>query len=292
MNQISNVYDVPETTAMECRVSGRMALEGATVEIHHYRFRGPQGGVFRSRRGFLDLALSPRPGTPQGAYPAIAGSAPRPLGDIIFIPANEELETEWGEGEQTSICCGFDRVDVDGEGPILDSAALEASLDVRNAHVRDALQRLAREIENPGLCSALLAEAIWTELAIQLHRHLMRPRDVVPGGLSRLSTMQLRRIDEMIDQPGRLPTITELAKLCDVSTRHFFRIFRASTGRTLAGYATEKRIDCAKQLLSAPRPAVKEVAWRCGFETPAAFSAAFRRSVGLTPKEFRQSRQH
>ncbi|MBA2933712.1 helix-turn-helix transcriptional regulator [Sphingomonas sp. CGMCC 1.13654] len=292
MGQISNVYDVPETTAMECRVSGRIALERATVEIHHYRFRGPQGGVFRSRRGFLDLALSPRPGTPQGAYPAIAGSAPQPLGDIIFIPANQELETEWGEGEQTSVCCAFDRVDVDGEGHILDSAALEASLDVRNVYVRDALQRLAREIENPGLCSALLAEAIWTELAIELHRYLMRPREASPGSLSRLSTTQLRRIDEMIDRPGRLPTIAELAKLCDVSTRHFFRIFRASTGRTLAGYATEKRIDRAKQLLSSPRPAVKEVAWRCGFETPAAFSAAFRRSVGITPMEFRQSRKH
>jgi len=292
MNQISNVYDVPDTAAMECRVTGRIALRQATVEIHHYRFRGPQGGVFRSHRGFLDLALSPRPGVPRGAYAAIPGSPLRPLGDMIFIPANQDLATEWGEGEQMSVCCGFDRVDPDGEGPILDSATLEASLDLRNAYVREALVRLAREIEHPGLCSALLAEAIWTELAIELHRYLHHPREHASGTVSRLTSRQLQQIEELIDQPGKLPTITDLARLCDVSTRHFFRLFRASTGQTLAGYATEKRIDRAKRLLAAPRPAVKEVAWRCGFETAAAFSAAFRRSVGVTPKEFRQTLIH
>jgi AraC family transcriptional regulator len=292
MSTISAVYDVPETPALQCRVTGRLALAQVTVEIHQYRFNGPQDGVFRSPRAFLDLALSPRPGMPRGAYPAMVRQGLQPLGDIIFIPAGQGLETKWGAGEQTSICCGFEEGRVDLDDATFTASELEACLDVRSAYVREALVRLAREIEAPGFCSDLLAEAIWTELVIELSRYLQRSRGAADQHHGRLTAAQLRRIEELIEQPGKLPSIAALAQLCDLSTRHFFRMFRAATGETLAAYAAARRIDRAKQLLTAPRPAVKEVAWRCGFETSAAFSAAFRKSVGVTPKQFRQSMLH
>lgn len=288
MASISAVYDVPQVSGMDCSVAGRMVLPRATVELHHYRFTGPQSRVFRSGRGFLDLALSRRPGAPIGHYTAAPRSDPIPMGDIIFIPAGQDLETRWGEGEQRSICCGFEALVGDDRDLLADEAALEASLDVRSPQVRDALLRLACEIESPDFGSALLAEALMTEVCVQLARYFRRP----PGGAdgpSRLDQGQLRRIDEAIEQPGPLPSVADLAQLCDVSTRHFFRLFRVSTGQTLASYAAERRIARAKALLQQRQPPIKEIAWRCGFETPAAFSAAFRKAVGTTPKAFRQT---
>lgn len=288
MASISAVFDVPDVRGMDCHVTGRMVLPRATVELHHYRFTGPQCGVFRSGRGFLDLALSRRPGAPRGQYAALPRREPIPMGDIIFIPAGQDLETRWGEGEQRSICCGFEGLMGPDDDLVADGLALEASLDVRSPAVRDALMRLAREIESPDFGSALLCEALLTEAGVQLHRWFRgsaRDRE----GPSRLDLVQLRRIDEAIEQPGRLPTVAELALLCDVSTRHFFRLFRLTTGQTLATYAADRRIARAKALLLQPRPPIKEVAWRCGFETPAAFSAAFRKAVGITPKAFRQA---
>lgn len=288
MAHISDVYEVPDTAALQCRVTGRMALPRATVEIHDYRFRGPQEGLFRSSKSFIDLALSPRPGTPRGGY---AGTAMprRALGDILFIPAGRGLETEWGEGEQRSICCGFDDF-VDEEAGFA-ADALEASLDVRSAYVREAMLRLAREIESPGFCSQILAQAIWTEMVVELGRYLQRSATASPQSYG-LTPAQLRRIEELVERPGPIPAVAEFAAICDLSTRHFFRMFRASTGTTLAHYAATRRLDRAKQLLSAPRPPVKEIAWRCGFETPAAFSAAFRKAVGVTPKQYRQTLLH
>ncbi|WP_068070586.1 helix-turn-helix transcriptional regulator [Novosphingobium lentum] len=292
MASISAVFDVPDVRGMDCRVAGRMVLPRATVELHHYRFTGPQSGVFRSGRGFLDLALSRRPGGPSGRYTALPRSAPIPMGDIIFIPAGQDLETRWGEGEQRSICCGFEGLVGNDADLIADGAALEASLDVRSPHVRDALMRLAREIECPDFGSGLLAEALMTDVGVQLHRYF-RSNRAGPGhgcgGPSRLDPGQLRRIEEAIEQPGKLPSVAELAGLCGVSTRHFFRLFRVSTGQTLAHYAADRRIARAKALLVQPRPPIKEIAWRCGFETPAAFSAAFRKAMGMTPKAFRQT---
>lgn len=288
---VSAVYDVPSNSGMDCRVAGRIVLPRATVEVHHYRFIGPQGGVFRSGRGFLDLALSRRPGAPQGHYTASPGKGSLPMGDIICIPAGQDLETRWGEGEQMSICCGFDAL-VGGEDDMFANChTLDVSLDVRSPHVRDALVRLAREIAHPDFGSALLAEALLAQVGVELYRYFKRSGGQNGGGesLSRLSAAHMRRIDEAIEQPGKLPGVAELAQVCDVSTRHFFRLFRTSTGQTLAAYAAERRLARAKALLVQARPPIKEIAWRCGFETPAAFSAAFRKATGVTPKAYRQT---
>lgn len=288
MAHISDVYEVPASTTLQCRVTGRMALPQATLEIHHYRFNGPQEGVFCSPKSFLDLALSPRPGMPRGGYAGTA-MARRPLGDILFIPAGRGLETVWGGGEQRSICCGFD--DLVDEERGLTADELEASLDVRSAYVREAMLRLAREIESPGFCSEMLSQAIWTEMVIELGRYIRRSSATTQTGY-RLTSAQLRAIEALVEQPGKLPQVAEFAAICDLSTRHFFRMFRASTGTTLAHYAAAKRLERAKQLLAELRPPVKEIAWRCGFDTPAAFSAAFRKSVGVTPKQYRQTILH
>ena len=50
-----------------------------------------------------------------------------------------------------------------------------------------------------------------------------------------------------------------------------------------------ERFNRELALLQQRQPPIKEIAWRCGFETPAAFSAAFRKAVGTTPKAFRQT---
>ena len=43
-------------------------------------------------------------------------------------------------------------------------------------------------------------------------------------------------------------------------------------------------------LLSDQRLLIKQVAYGAGFQNAAAFTAAFRKEVGLTPEEFRRQR--
>ena len=287
MANVPAVYDLPESGTIDCRVAGRMVLPQATVELHRYRFTGPQQRVFRSGQGFLDLALSRRPGEPQGVYTSAPRRAPVPMGDIIFIPAEQALETCWGEGEQLSVCCGFAALAGD-DALAIDGEALMASLDVRSMAVRDALVRLAREIERPGFGSSLLCEALLAVAGIELQRYFRGPMAERPGA-ARLSAAQLRRVEDAVEAPGALPTVAALAALCGLSQRHFFRLFRASTGQTLAAFAAERRMARACALLAEPRRPIKDIAWRCGFETPAAFSAAFRKMQGVTPSAFRDA---
>lgn len=289
----SQIHETSLPDSMLCSVRGRLTLPNAVIELHDYRFQKPQSALFRSSQSFLDLALSPRPGVPRGAYVDFGDRGARTLGDIIFIPADRGVQTEWGAGSQQSVCCLFDGSVLDANGVPLDPEALAAYLDVRSPFVRDALLRLAREIEQPGFCSELLTSAIWTEVSIELCRYARRSQqDTADMAGGKLSGVQLRQIEERIEQPGKLPAVTELAQMCGLSSRHFFRMFRSTTGTTLSDYAIQKRINRAKILLGTARPAIKEIAYQCGFETAAAFSAAFRKSVGLTPKEYRRSILH
>jgi AraC family transcriptional regulator len=272
--------------AFEMHVVGRIVLPQVTVELHNYHFGRPQKALFEAPYGFLDLALSHRPGQPKGRYVETPRSAPAPMGDVIFIPAGHGLAGEWGQGSQRSICCGF-HADTPDDRDGWSQDELGASLDIRSFHVRDLLQRLAREIEEPGFCSELMAEALCTQLGIELGRYFrsIRSRGDAPRG--RLSTAQFRLIEELLAEPGKPPSVASLAEACGLSTRHFFRVFRATAGTTLSEFATSNRIMRAKTLLAGGTRPIKQIAYRCGFETQAAFSAAFRRSTGISPREYR-----
>ncbi len=275
--------------AFECRVRGRLTLPHATVELHDYRFRRPQMALFAQPRGFLDLAVSQRPGQATGRYLAGDGGA-RPLGDLIFIPGGQALRSEWGAGAQSSICCRFAEGVDDRQDWTVDE--LEASLDIRSPFVRDAMVRLAREIEAPGFASELMAEALCLQLGIELERYFRATPGRPEGHAGRLTAQQLRHIEQRLDGEGPPAGVAELALECGLSTRHFFRLFRATTGTTLSAFAAERRLARARAMLAAPRPPIKAIAWACGFETAAAFSAAFRRATGASPSDYRRQMLH
>src|SRR3546814_18536399 len=100
-----NNVTLPES--FEYRVEGRIETPLAIVELHQYHFRQPQQALFDSPRGFLDLALTHRPGEARGSYVSAPGFSACPLGDIIFIPAHQGLRSQWGAGVQSSVCCQF-----------------------------------------------------------------------------------------------------------------------------------------------------------------------------------------
>jgi len=67
-------------------------------------------------------------------------------------------------------------------------------------------------------------------------------------------------------------------------TRRFREHLRLSPGEFLA----QLRLSRACQLLEDSPLNVTEIALECGYESPAAFSRAFRRQMGRSPREYRQ----
>ena len=80
----------------------------------------------------------------------------------------------------------------------------------------------------------------------------------------------------------------ELAENCGFSTAHFVRLFRQYTGCTPHRYRLDALVQKACSLLRETSLSVKEVAFTLGVDNPLYFSNLFRRSLGVSPREYRE----
>ncbi len=87
---------------------------------------------------------------------------------------------------------------------------------------------------------------------------------------------------------GRLDA-ESLAERFDISREHLSRIFRERTGMTLHGYITRARLRLAVDLLLQTRLTGKEIAARCGCADYSVLYRMFRKRLGVTPEELRES---
>jgi AraC family transcriptional regulator len=104
-----------------------------------------------------------------------------------------------------------------------------------------------------------------------------------------LGSARLRRIKELVhakieDDLG----LDEMAESVGLSTAHFARMFRKSTGETPHQFVLRQRLARAKAMLRAPDARVLDVAVACGFKTQQHFAQVFRDAWGASPTEYRQ----
>jgi AraC family transcriptional regulator len=83
-------------------------------------------------------------------------------------------------------------------------------------------------------------------------------------------------------------SLDEMAQSVGLSTAHFARMFRKSTGETPHQFVLRQRLERAKAMLRAPAARVLDVAVACGFKTQQHFAQVFREVCGVSPTEYRQ----
>ncbi len=79
-----------------------------------------------------------------------------------------------------------------------------------------------------------------------------------------------------------------LADVAGFSPFHFHRLFSAFVGETLGEYIRRQRLQRAYQQILVTRRTVTEIALESGYETPAAFTRAFRQAFHLSPSALRR----
>jgi len=105
-----------------------------------------------------------------------------------------------------------------------------------------------------------------------------------------LAPWQVKRVTEyMIEHIGEELSLNELAGILHISRFHFITAFRQATGKTPHEWLVLQRIGVAKKLLRDRFLSITEVGLSVGYGTPSAFSAAFRKVVGVNPTDFRRS---
>lgn len=84
--------------------------------------------------------------------------------------------------------------------------------------------------------------------------------------------------------------VDALASHANMSLSHLHRVVRASTGKGPKQVVYEMRMRRAEELLLNRGYPLKVIAAQLGYGTPFAFSVAFKRHAGCSPKAFREKR--
>jgi len=111
---------------------------------------------------------------------------------------------------------------------------------------------------------------------------------VARGGLAPWQARIVKtHVDRHID--GNLRT-KELARLVQLSSFHFCRVFRVSFGDSPHAYVTRRRVERAQGLILTTNLTLGQIALDCGFADQAHFTKIFRRLCGESPREWRRTR--
>lgn len=111
-------------------------------------------------------------------------------------------------------------------------------------------------------------------------------RQIAAGGLA---AWQMRNVQTFVDMDLRSTIrIEALAGLCNLSTGHFQRAFKASFGETPHKYVTRKRMEMACRMMIDTDEPLCQIALECGMTDQAHLTNSFRRLYGIAPHAWRK----
>lgn len=154
-----------------------------------------------------------------------------------------------------------------------------SQLDPAFAAVLDAHLEEAQAAETLQQAEAAFRELIATALSRQQHRCDSRTEETIDQVYALIAR-------DLAD-PGLCPD--SLASEIGLSTSYLREIFKRETGRSLSRLIQDRRIEECRRLLAETDLSVKEISLRSGYRNYNSFFSTFRRVVGLTPLEYRES---
>lgn len=156
--------------------------------------------------------------------------------------------------------------------------------DCRLIEVSDFLQALIIEIVNFDIRKSI-SERERLIVDLLLHEIWSMPR--APYHVRMPRNEKLCRACQIIAQdPANHSSLDELAEIACISRRTFTRMFRHETGMSFAVWRQQMRLMEALSLMGSGR-SITTAAYEVGYNSPSAFTAAFHRTFGLSPSQYR-----
>ncbi len=99
--------------------------------------------------------------------------------------------------------------------------------------------------------------------------------------------LSMRAMDAIENHLESNLNVTDLAKILGVSREHLTRVFKEETALTPLKYITRQKILLACHLLKETSMTAKQISHKLGYNAPAHFIRAFKNSMKMTPRQFR-----
>ena len=152
-----------------------------------------------------------------------------------------------------------------------------------NLDLRSELLRIIELAKDENTCNTPALIAILNEMFLKMHSHI-RSSD----GLSQLGAQMKDFLNTQITGKFRIDL---LCRHISKSESQTIRLFKQMFGVTPYAYVLDQKISFAKKLLSDTSLSIKQIADKLCFTDEYYFSNVFKKKTGLTPSQYRNSKQ-
>ena len=255
----------------------------ATVEVGTERIEARTG----------DLVL-----VPHGSGHRAWGTEPAPTPSVFDLPHDEVHETyallrHGGGSARTDVVCGGVRLEHPNARHLLDALPaivhVEASLTPRSDWTHATLDLMADELRQVRAGADAVVSRLCDILVIQAIRTwIEREGTARTGWIGALRDDQIgAAIAAIHQQPGAPWTVASLAEVAAMSRSAFAARFAELVGEPAMTYVTRWRMHQALDLLERTDGTVASIGRSVGYDSEAAFSRAFKRVTGTSPRDAR-----
>jgi AraC-like DNA-binding protein len=159
------------------------------------------------------------------------------------------------------------------------------------AAMRWSLERMMQELREPQPGGFLIAQQLATMMLVQaLRLHMAEGLNGGVGWLFALADKQMNAaITSMHDDPAHRWTLQKLAERAGMSRSTFALKFKATVGTSPMEYLTRWRMLLAGDKLKNSDDPISVIALSLGYESESAFSKAFKRVMGCSPRQYSRS---
>jgi AraC-like DNA-binding protein len=214
----------------------------------------------------------------------------RPANENCEIIADGILKFTAGDGAPAiRILCGMVLATYGGALGLFDHLNEPMAESVENVEpLRRAFQQMLGELENPGVGTRAMTEALMKQcLVLLLRQHLVHHSIDSPFFASLQDRRLARAVTAILERPAAPHTIDGLAHLAGMSRSSFTERFVQVFGLSAIDFLHNVRMRLAAHLLTTTDLPVKVVATSIGYKSRSYFSRTFRASFGQDPAGFR-----
>ncbi len=101
---------------------------------------------------------------------------------------------------------------------------------------------------------------------------------------------RLNRIEEYVHQHlSDYISLQQAAQIANLEEKYFSAWFHKKTGICFSQWIAQKRIEKASELIGLYNISITETSFKVGFSSLRTFERTFKKYMGITPREFKQS---
>lgn len=157
---------------------------------------------------------------------------------------------------------------------------------IHDERIRPLISSAIAELSEENSYKNELLTALFRQILIYTARGFQSIKPTGFPDISRSEAICYRLMNYIDTHIYTMKNLNELAQITDYSYGYLSALFRQTTANTLASYFQEKKLDTARLLLLENKLTVTEIAELLNYSSVYAFSKAFRKYYGVSPKGY------